>query len=133
MWPDVLFENREAITSTLDAIEKRIGALRTALDTNAREDIKKTLTTASQARRQLPGRALSSENLAYLRIAIPDKPGVLAEVTKAASDLLVNIYDIEIAHAIEGTGGTLLLAIDVAQRDLFCESLTSHGFKVATE
>ena len=74
-----------------------------------------------------------SENLAYLRIAIPDKPGVLAEVTKAASDLLVNIYDIEIAHGIEGTGGTLLLAIDLAQRDLFCDSLTSHGFKVATE
>jgi len=133
IWPDILFENREAITSTLDAIEKRIGALRTALDSNDREDIKKTLTTASQARRQLPGRALSSENLAYLRIAIPDQPGVLAEVTKAASDLLVNIYDIEIAHGIEGTGGTLLLAIDSAQRDLFCESLISHGFKVASE
>jgi len=133
IWPDILFENREAITSTLDAIEKRIGALRTALDSNDREDIKKTLTTASQARRQLPGRALSSENLAYLRIAIPDQPGVLAEVTKAASDLLVNIYDIEIAHGIEGTGGTLLLAIDSAQRDLFCESLITHGFKVASE
>jgi len=27
----------------------------------------------------------------------------------------------------------LLLAIDSAQRDLFCESLISHGFKVASE
>ena len=133
IWPDILFENREAITSTLDAIEQRISALRHALDTNARDEIKKTLTTASQARRQLPGRALSSENLAYLRIVIADKPGSLAVVTKAASDLLVNIYDIEIAHGIEGTGGTLLLAIDTAQRDLFCDSLTSLGFKVAFE
>jgi predicted amino acid-binding ACT domain protein len=85
------------------------------------------------ARRQLPGRALSSDDLAYLRIVISDQPGVLARVTTAASELNVNIYDIEIAHGIEGLSGTLLLAVDAAQSDPLRASLVELGFQVVHE
>jgi predicted amino acid-binding ACT domain protein len=71
--------------------------------------------------------------LAYLRIVVSDQPGVLATVTRAASDLQVNIYDIEIAHGIEGTGGTLLLAVDAQQSQMFTEALSALGFQVALE
>ena len=84
------------------------------------------------ARRQLPGRALSAENLTYLRVLVTDQPGVLAAVTMAASELLVNIYDIEIAHGIEGVGGTLLLAVDAEQAVLFADTLARLGFSVAS-
>ena len=85
------------------------------------------------ARRQLPGRALSSNNLAYLRIVVNDRPGELANVTMAASELLVNIYDIEIAHGIEGAGGTLLLAVDATQAQILATSLSEQGFQVVRE
>ncbi len=133
IWPDVLFENRLAIGQTLLALEDRLRQLRQALETGGRGVVEESLRTASIARRQLPGRALSAENLAYLRVAVTDQPGVLAAVTMAASDLLVNIYDIEIAHGIEGVGGTLLLAVDANQAATFQNALSELGFSVALE
>jgi prephenate dehydrogenase len=133
IWPDILFENRAAIDQTLVALEERLDALRQALANDGRGTIEESLHSASVARRQLPGRALSSDNLAYLRIVVSDQPGVLATVTRAASDLQVNIYDIEIAHGIEGLGGTLLLAVDAAQSQLLAESLIELGFQAMRE
>ncbi len=133
IWPDVLFENRDAVSDTLVALEKRLENLRIALADEARDIITESLASASEARRTLPGRALSSENLTYLRVGVADQPGVLASVTRAASELLVNIYDIEIAHGIEGVGGTLLLAVDSAQATLLRDELTSLGFNVVQE
>jgi prephenate dehydrogenase len=133
IWPDVLFENRDAVTSTLVALEKRLENLRIALADDSRDILEESLATASSARRRLPGRALSSEDLSYLRVNVADQPGVLATVTRAASELLVNIYDIEIAHGIEGVGGTLLLALDSADVTTFSEALRGLGFVVATE
>jgi prephenate dehydrogenase len=133
IWPDILFENRLAIDQTLGALEERLDALRQALASDGRGTIEESLHSASVARRQLPGRALSSDNLAYLRIVVSDQPGVLATVTRAASDLQVNIYDIEIAHGIEGLGGTLLLAVDAVQSQLLADSLIELGFQVMRE
>jgi predicted amino acid-binding ACT domain protein len=107
--------------------------LRRALSNNDHDAIASDLAHAAFARRQLPGRALNSENLAYLRVAVSDQPGVLAAVTMAASEMLVNIYDIEIAHGIEGASGTLLLAVDSLQADRFSGALSERGFQVGHE
>ena len=133
IWPDVLFENRAAVTQTLKSLEDRLRSLRHALDDGQRPVIEQSLRDASHARRQLPGRALSADNLAYLRVNITDRPGELGAVTTAASELLVNIYDIEIAHDIEGLGGTLLLAVDTHMAEGFRDVLRGRGFTVAIE
>jgi prephenate dehydrogenase len=133
IWPDILFENRDAIDQTLESLQERLETLRRALGTDGRDVIESSLQSASVARRQLPGRALSSENLAYLRVVVSDRPGVLTSVTMAASELAVNIYDIEIAHGIEGSGGTLLLAVDATQAQLLATTLTALGFQVVRE
>jgi prephenate dehydrogenase len=133
IWPDILFENREAVAQSLASLEGRLRGLREALLEGGRDVILDSLLSAASARRQLPGRALSSDDLAYLRVKVSDEPGVLAKVTMAASELLVNIYDIEIAHGIEGVGGTLLLAIDAQQTKLFGDALTGLGFQVVRE
>jgi len=133
IWPDILFENRDAVVQSLEALEGRLQTLRQALLNDGREVILESLLSAASARRQLPGRALSTEDLAYLRVKVSDEPGVLARVTRSASDLAVNIYDIEIAHGIEGVGGTLLLAVDAQQFEMFGAALTALGFQVAQE
>ncbi|MHB1251337.1 MAG: prephenate dehydrogenase/arogenate dehydrogenase family protein [Acidimicrobiales bacterium] len=133
IWPDIVFENREAITATLISLEHRLARLRRALIDEDRAVIEESLRTASEARRQLPGRALSSENLAYLRVEISDQPGSLASVTRAASELLINIYDIEISHGIEGIAGTLLLTVDALQAQTLNDALRELGFTTARE
>jgi prephenate dehydrogenase len=133
IWPDVLIENRDAVVATLDSLEERLRRLRTAIAQGERTAIADSLRDASHARRTLPGRALNAENLTYLRVGVSDQPGVLARVTRAASELLVNIYDIEIAHGIEGASGTLLLAVDAAQASRLVSELERQGFVVAEE
>ncbi|MFI5035781.1 MAG: prephenate dehydrogenase/arogenate dehydrogenase family protein [Acidimicrobiales bacterium] len=133
IWPDVLFENRAAVSRALASLEQRLAALRSALDHGERPVIEQSLRAAAQSRRRLPGRALSADNLAYLRVIVSDQPGQLSAVTTAASEMLVNIYDIEIAHGIEGVGGTLLLAVDAHQAEPFCAALGALGFSAARE
>ena len=133
IWPDILFQNRDAITAALLSLEERLATIRQALATGERSTIEAGLLSASIARRQLPGRALRSDDLTYLRIPMPDRPGVLAAITMVASEMLVNIYDIEIAHGIEGTAGTLLLAVDREQVDAFEKALVEESFIVVRE
>lgn len=133
IWPDVLFENRQAVTAALDALQRRLQGLRDALENQDRTALSNSLTRAADARRRLPGRALDSARLAYLRVRVSDEPGVLAAVTVAASELLVNIYDIEIAHGIEGTSGTLLLAVDADHSERFVCELGARGFSAVRE
>ncbi len=133
IWPDVLFENRGAVSASLAALEGRLTRWRLALEAGDRPALSRDLQSASVARRRLPGRALHPEELAYLRVAVSDEPGVLAAVTRTASEALVNIYDIEIAHGIEGTGGTLLLAVDAARAEELVTALVARGFGVGRE
>jgi len=63
IWPDILIENRRAISQSLGALEERLSSLRRALDTSNTEVLASDLATASHARRRLPGRALDSEHL----------------------------------------------------------------------
>ncbi len=133
IWPDILFENREAVSGALLALEGRLAILRDALEQRDRDALETSLTSAAVARRQLPGRALDSDNMAYLRVLVADRPGSLARVTMTASEMLVNIFDIEIAHAIEGNKGTLLLAVDETQADRFMDALRGLNFGVVRE
>jgi prephenate dehydrogenase len=86
------------------------------------------LGSASRSRRALPAHATRPENLAELRVPVPDREGVLAELTALARDRSVNIYDIEIAHSAEGPRGILVLVVDRDAAAGLGESFSAHGF-----
>ena len=71
------------------------------------------------------------EDLVEVRVPVPDRPGVLAEVTTLAGELGVNIEDLEIAHSVETAGGVLLLAIGADRADLARGALLARGYKPA--
>ena len=50
---------------------------------------------------------------------MPDRPGVLAEVTTLAGRLGVNIADFEIAHSLEGGARCLVLVVAADGADAF--------------
>ncbi len=130
IWPDILMENREAIVPALRSLSDRLARVGDALEAGDSSLVTRDLQSAATARGKLPGRALDPASLRYLRVAVTDRPGVLAAVTVAASELLVNIYDIEIAHGIEGASGTLLLAVDARRADILHDALRERGFTV---
>jgi prephenate dehydrogenase len=130
IWPDVLLENKEAIQSTLDLVDVKLQLMREALDRGDRATITLLLQQAADARRQLPGRALRSEEMVRIRVNVDDRPGSLATITTLASDRLINLYDLEISHAIEGRSGALLLTVDAAKADELESALIALDFRV---
>ena len=128
IWPDVCVENATAILEGLDALEVQISSLRRAIATQDREALHAALTTASQARRALPGRSADPEQLAEVRIPVPDRPGVLAQVTSTASELGLSVVDVEIAHSVEGGRGVLIVVVARDEAARYARALQNLEF-----
>ncbi|MEX0660108.1 MAG: prephenate dehydrogenase/arogenate dehydrogenase family protein [Egibacteraceae bacterium] len=111
LWLDICAENRDAIVAVLDDYGERITGLRTVLAGADDDGLRHTLGEAREARRSLPGKETVTGRLVELRLSIPDRPGVFAEVTTTVGLAGVNIEDIGIEHAPEGGRGLLRLAI----------------------
>ena len=131
IWPDICIENREAITDVLGVLIAELTAMRARVDGADRAGLLDALTRARAARLNLPGRVATAGDLAEVRVPVPDRPGVLAEITTLASELGVNIHDLEIAHSSEGDAGVLLLIVDAALVERFLGGLSARGYRAA--
>ncbi|MEO7557091.1 MAG: prephenate dehydrogenase/arogenate dehydrogenase family protein [Acidimicrobiales bacterium] len=131
IWPDICVENREAI---LDAIDRLIGGLqrmRTVVAEGDRDRLLRVLEQARLARENLPGRGERSEEMSEVRIPVPDRPGVIAEVATLAAELDVNLFDVEVAHSTEGDRGVLIVVIAGADVARMHAGLVARGYRPA--
>ena len=87
------------------------------------------LEQARTARANLPSRITSAGDLCEVRIPVPDRAGVLAEVTTLAGTLDVNIADLEIAHSSEGEQGVLILLVEAAAAERLRAGLVDQGYR----
>jgi prephenate dehydrogenase len=129
IWPDICSDNRDAIVATLDSLLDALGAMRETVAAGDRPTLVRALEKARAARVSLPSRAPQPEDVVELRVPVPDRAGVLAEVTTLLGELSVNIYDLEIAHSAEGDRGVLLLVIDDKLADLARGALLARGYR----
>jgi prephenate dehydrogenase len=58
-----------------------------------------------------------------------DQPGELAAITLLATDLDVNIYDMEIAHSAEGDRGVVLLIVESDLAERLKGGLMAKGYR----
>ncbi|NNE13247.1 MAG: prephenate dehydrogenase/arogenate dehydrogenase family protein [Ilumatobacter sp.] len=131
IWIDICTQNRPAIVRELDALIERLGEIRTVVDSDRRDDLEAALTAARDARINLPGRVAHPENVAEVRIPIPDRTGAAAEVFTLAADLGVNIADFEVVHLPESNRGVAVVLVDAAASEVFRGGLIARGFKPA--
>ncbi|CAN5606811.1 prephenate dehydrogenase [soil metagenome] len=129
IWPDICGENRDAIVEVLARLEGSLASLRGMVEAGDRAGLLGELGAARQARANLPRRAVDPATLAEVRVPVPDRPGVLAEVMTLAAALQVNIFDAEIAHSSEGDAGVLILMVDEALVERFRGGLVARGFR----
>ncbi len=129
IWPDICVENRAAIVDALGRLIDGLTEVRDAVADEDRGRLLGVLEQARAARTNLPARFGRPEELAELRVPIPDRPGALAEVTTLASDLEVNIADIEVAHSTEGDRGVMILLVEAADLARFHEALLARGLR----
>ncbi len=128
IWPDLCLDNRRAITETLDRLLGAVGDLRAMVERGDRSALLAVLERARETRLNLPLRVLHPEEMIEIRVPVPDRPGVLAEVTTVLGEGNVNIYDLEIAHSAEGPRGVLVLAVDTSDAGDAIVALTGRGY-----
>jgi len=133
IWPDICTENAGPIVAALDSLVTELSLMRDRVAGNDRDSIFRVLQNASLARRNLPARMVRPDNLSELRVPVPDRHGVLAEITSLAADGGISIYDIEIAHSAEGPRGVLILVVDAAEADRLRDAIEAQGYHCRAE
>jgi prephenate dehydrogenase len=131
IWPDICAENRVAILDVLDGLVASLQEVREVVASGDRDGLLQGLEQARAARANLPTRLGVSDLLCEVRVPVPDRPGVLSEVTTLAGALGVNIADLEIAHSSEGDRGVLILIVEAAEAEVLRAGLVEHGFRPA--
>jgi prephenate dehydrogenase len=132
IWLDICATNRTAIVDVLDHFSRELSTLRSMVVGSDRPALEQWLIDARVARMNLPVGAPPPEELVEFRIPIPDRPGFIAEVSTLASELGVNIFDIELSHSLESSGGGVLIAIVAKSKaDLLRGGLVARKFRVS--
>ena len=90
------------------------------------------LDRARSARVNLPTTAPRPEELAEIRVPVPDRPGVVAEVTTLVSELGVNMFDLETVHSAEG-GGLFVFLVEAGSADLVRGALLARRYKPSAQ
>lgn len=131
LWVGILRSNREAVLEALAALDKRIGRVSDVIAAADWSELRRWLAEAREARLELFAKPDYGREPIALTMLIPDRPGVLAEVTTAAGRLGTNIEDLRIVHSTEGGKGRLELVVagsDAA--DVLATGLTELGYRV---
>lgn len=129
IWPDICDDNAEAIVETLDLLVDALVAMRRRVAEHDRASLLDILERAAVARRALAELAPRAEDLVEIRVPVPDRPGVFAEITTLAATLGVNIFDLEIAHSVEGDRGVLVMTIGEQVTSTLRAALSERGFR----
>lgn len=131
IWPDICVANRDAILRALEAYQLQLAVARELIAADDRAGLYEMLTGARHARQNLPRGFAVSGPVAEVRVPVPDRPGVLAEVTTVAGELGINIGDLEIAHSIEGSRGVLVVVVAQSQAEMLSAALHERGYRPA--
>ena len=133
IWLDICAENRVAIVGVLDQLISGLSDVRAVIDADDRDALHARLIDARQARVNLPARVVNPDELAEVRIPIPDRAGAAAEVFTLAAELSVNIASFEVVHVAESTRGVAVVLVDRAMVELFRGGLLARGFRPAVQ
>lgn len=133
IWLDICAENRVAIVGVLDQLISGLSDVREIIDADDRDALHTRLVEARQARVNLPARVVHPDELAEVRIPIPDRAGAAAEVFTLAAELSVNIASFEVVHVAESNRGVAVVLIDRAMVELFRGGLLARGFRPAVQ
>lgn len=109
IWRDIYLANSEEIVRGLDDAIERLGEVRDALARRDGDAIARWNDTARDERRRLLEVDLAGGEVAELRVSVPNRPGVIAELALALGRNGVNILDMALYPAADGASGSVAL------------------------
>jgi prephenate dehydrogenase len=111
LWSDILLANRRATARAIELYAARLLEMRDMVLHERAADVETAFSAAKDARLSLAAKPQVKAGVAVIQVPIPDRPGVLAELTAALGAQRVNIEDLQIVHSPEGGRGTVHLTV----------------------
>ena len=131
IWPDICDDNRDAITDVLDELIDALHGVREVVAKGDRDGLVGALEQARAARVNLPARFNTPGSLREIRVPVPDRTGVVAEVATLATEIDVSIVDLEIVHSTEGDRGVMVMLVASSSADAFRLALLRSGYRAS--
>jgi prephenate dehydrogenase len=107
IWTDIYSANREAIAAEIEETVERLGRVAAALRSNDGGAIETWNDVARDDRRRLLEAELAGGRVHELRVSVPNRPGIVAQVSVALGKAGVNILDMALAPAPDMRSGAI--------------------------
>jgi prephenate dehydrogenase len=136
IWTDIYMSNRDALIAGIDELAGRLQEVRGTLEAGDAEAVRSWNEGARADREALQGAGLvggvGGEAILELRAAVPNRPGVVADIALALGRAGVNILDMALAPSEDNRQGVVALWIAGEERAERAQRLIADlGFPVA--
>ena len=111
IWTDIYLSNRDALLAAVDEFAGRLQEVRGALAAGEAGPISAWNDDARRDRDALLGAGLTGASVHELRVLVPNRPGVIAEIALALGRDGVNIVDMALSPSQDNSRGVVALWI----------------------
>lgn len=130
MWADIYHANRDALAVQLDDAIARLSRVRAILHDPAELQIWQG--AVAQERRRLLEAGLVGASTRELRVAVPNTPGVVAEVALTLGRAGINISDMALSPSPDNRNGVIALWCAAEQAQRAADLISGLGYPVTT-
>ncbi|HET9121687.1 MAG TPA: prephenate dehydrogenase/arogenate dehydrogenase family protein [Solirubrobacterales bacterium] len=111
IWGDIFAGNREAVAAEIEAVVARLEQAAELLRSGDRDSVSAWHEQAGKRRRELIEAEIAGGPLHELRVLVPNRPGIVAELALELGRAGVNIEDMALYPAADMTSGAISLYI----------------------
>ena len=132
IWTDIYMSNRDALTDAIDELADRLQQARAALVAGQAPAVTDWNERARADRDALLAAGVSGGTMHELRVSVPNRPGVVAEIALSLGQAGVNILDMALSPSEDNRQGVIALWIGGEQEAEQAGGLIAElGFPVA--
>ncbi len=131
IWTGIYRSNRDALLDQVDGALAHLQEVRALLGADDAVALEAWQATAAEQRRTLLEAGLAGGPVRELRVAVPNRPGVIADIALTLGRAGVNITDMSLTPSPDGTRGSVALWVAEEQAGRAAEVLAELGVDLA--
>ncbi len=131
LWTEIYLANRDALVAALDQTLEGLHTARRALAAGDGPALRVWQEGAAQQRQALLEAGIAGGPLYELRVVVPNRPGVIADIALTLGRAGVNISDMALTPSPDGTRGEIALWVNTRDAQRARELVTGLGLAVA--
>jgi prephenate dehydrogenase len=131
IWTDIYMSNRDALAAGIDELRGRLDGVAAWLREGDTDAVRAWNERARTDRERLHGTGLLGGPVSEVRVSVPNRPGVIAEIALALGRAGVNIADMALSPSPDNSQGVVALWVGGSdQADRARELIAQLGFPV---